>query len=174
MITSETPFEKFHLNDGDVAQVYKISNMIGGYSRVYRNSDTLAIDHIFGLDGSYLLKDQPMGFSLISAVSGGSLGDSQVESTLGYFIQLAVDTYGVIVGIEENELSRQCTIDDTLPFMKKMESMEKSKPRMQWLEQDSLLHRIHINKAIEEGYLVRKIVDGENVLFPANIFPRGN
>lgn len=144
--------ENVVLGDGDVVNIYRpfSSGMFGGYSCVYRNEGTRAIDELFGLDGSYVLKDQPMADLLRSSVSDGSLENSQVESTLGYFMELTIDTWGVIVGVDENQLA------------------------LQWMRDESLRKKIYINESLEYGNLVRKNINGDNVLFPVNIFPRAN
>ena len=74
------------------------------------------------------------------------VGNHQIASTLKVFIDLTIDSWGVIVGVDENQLAL----------------LEK--------KSTELHERLFIKEAIDQGYLVRKNINGENVLFPANIF----
>ena len=136
----------------DIVSIHRPNNpgMFGGYPCVYRSDETRAIDQEFGIDGSYVLKGEFMGEALLSAVSYNVLRSQKVSSTLKYFIGLAIDTWGVIVGVDENQLAVQ----------------EKNN--------DSLQGTIFVEKSIEHGNLVRKNVNGDSVLFPANIFLERN
>ncbi len=131
----------------DIVSIHRPNSLgkFGGYPYVYRNLETRAIDKEFGLDGSYVLKGEFMSEVLLNAVSYNSLRNHKVASTLKYFIELAINTWGVIVGIDENQLAVQEKNDD------------------------SLQGKIFVNNSIEFGNLVRKNVNGDNVLFPSKI-----
>ncbi len=132
----------------NLISIHRPSNpgMFGGFPCVYRSEETRAIDREFGLDGSYVLKGEFMSEVLLSAVGYNIIGSQQVASTLKYFMELAIDSWGVIVGVDENQLALQ----------------EEKK--------NELRDRLFVKEAIDRGYLVRRKVTGENVLFPANIF----
>ena len=133
--------------DDNLVSIHRPSNpgAFGGFASVYRSEETRAIDREFGLDGSYVLKGEFMSEVLLSAVSYNMVGNQQIASTLKVFIGLAIDSWGVIVGVEENQLAL----------------LEKKNV--------DLNERLFIKEAIDQGYLVRKNINGENVLFPANI-----
>jgi hypothetical protein len=80
-----------------------------------------------------------------------SLGITEVESTLRYFVQVAKNVTGNFIGFREDELRAQ------------MQSSPK------------LLSRLYLDTSLryQDGsqgpYLVRKEVEGQQVLFPKNL-----
>ncbi len=134
--------------DDNMISIHRPGNpgAFGGFPCVYRSEETWAIDREFGLDGSYVLKGEFMAEVLLNAVSYGMIGNHHVASTLKVFMELAIESWGVIVGVDENQLALREKRNTELP------------------------DRLFINEAIDQGYLVRKNINGENVLFPANIF----
>lgn len=81
----------------------------------------------------------------MSAVSSRALGNHRVASTLEYFMGLAIDSWGVMVGVEENQL---VVLTKTV---------------------HGLNNKIFIRETLEFGFLARKKINGEYVVLPSNI-----
>jgi hypothetical protein len=140
------------LADGDEAEIHgPFEDPTSCYTHLYQNNDTRALDEKFGMDGKPVPEGDSREYELAKCVGPCSLGKSEVESTLRYFVQVAKKVTGRFIGFRENELRAQ---------------MERSPQLASGLALDTSLRYLDGSQG---PYLVRKEVDGQQVLFPRNL-----
>lgn len=140
------------LADGDKVEIYgPFSDPKSCYTYFYRNNDTRVLDEIFEMDGKPVLQGDPGEPFLLKCAEMFSLGEVKVESTLRYFVQIAKNVFGNFVGFREDELKVQ---------------MGRSPQLAGRLYLDISLKYRDGNKG---PYLVRKEVEGHQVLFPRDL-----
>jgi hypothetical protein len=139
------------LEDGDVVSIYgPFKDPTSAYTHVYRSKDTRALDERFEMDGKPVPEGDPREHFLIKCAGPCSLGKTEVEATLRYFVQVAKNAAGTFVGFREDEIRVQA-------------------------EKSGLASRLWLDTSLryQDGtqgpYLVRKEVEGHNVLFPRNL-----
>ena len=140
------------LADGDKVEISgPFEDPTSCYTHFYQNNDTRALDERFAMDGNPIPEGDPREHFLLKCADMSSLGKVQVESTLRYFVRIARLT-GNFVGFREDEIKAQ---------------MKRS--------QHGLANELYLDLSLsyQDGtqgpYLVRKEVEGHQVLLPRNL-----
>lgn len=140
------------LSDGDEVEIHgPFEDPTSCYTHLYQNKDTRALDERFGMDGKPIPEGDSREHFLQKCAGICSLGKTEVESTLRYFVQVAKNVTGNFIGFREDELRAQ---------------MERS---------PQLASRLYLDKSLRHQgrsqgpYLIRKEVEGQQVLFPRNL-----
>ena len=174
----------------DEVMILTPANHVGSYSALYTNQDTKAMDSRFGLVVGYRLKGEKDGrvlpngagieMALNQAVGLSSLGNTNVELLMRYFVEWA-KIYTCFVGLPEEELKIKIEAlkdgsknEEEDGHKNKEEGNYKLKLKSEFIEQ-ALAHKdiIYSNKRIEQvSYLRRVTVDKVPVLFPRNLRKR--
>lgn len=140
------------LADGDKVEIQgPFEDPTSAYTHLYRNNDTRALDERFEMDGKPVPEGDLREHFLRKCAGSFSLGKTEVESTLRYFVQVAKNVTGNFIGFREDEL------------------------RAQMKRSPQLASRLYIDTSLryQDGtqgpYLVKKDVEGHQVLFPRNL-----
>ena len=145
MASEELEARIVKLSDGDILTIHGPAKCI--YTHFYQNGDTRALDQLFGMDEKPIPKGDIRLYELAKSVGPCSLGKTEVEDTLEYFVKIAA-RMGVFCGLREEEVQQQIGL---VP----------------------ILGGYHISLNYTDGgqgpYLIRKEVEGYPVLFPRNL-----
>ena len=140
------------LADGDRVEIHgPFEDSTSAYTHLYQNNDTRALDEKFEMNGKPVPEGDPREHFLLKCAGMCSLGKTEVESTLRYFVQVAKNVTGNFIGFREDELRAQ---------------MERSPQLASRLYLDTSLR---YQDGTQGPYLVRKEVEGHQVLFPRNL-----
>lgn len=151
MIIPASNINIIRLEDCDKVKILYLSKNPSAYTRLYQNEDTRTLDMIFGMDGSVIQRGDMRLRDLIKCTQPYSLGNKEVESTLEYFVEIAEVVIGNFLGVREDELREHM---ERLPGLANLLDIEAS-----------LYHK-------DEGrgpYLIRKKIEGYDVLFPRKL-----
>lgn len=139
------------LPDGDIVEIHgPYEDPTSAYTYYYQNRDTRELDEKFEMDGEPFFIGDPRYNLLLRSTEFCSLGKSEVETTLRYFIQVA-RRVGLFVGFREDEVKKE---------------MRRSPELANRLD---LGESINYKDGTQGPYLVRKIIDNKAVLFPRNL-----
>ena len=152
MVGQELESRIIDLADGDKVEIHgPLEDPTSAYTHLYQNNDTRALDERFKMDGKPIPKGDPREYFLQRCAGMCSLGNNDVESTLIYFVQVAKNITGNFIGFREDELRAQ------------MERLPKLADRL------CLDTSLRYQSGSQGPYLVRKEVEGQQVLFPRNL-----
>ena len=145
MAEQELESKMVTLADGDKVEIHgPFEDPTSVYTHIYQNNDTRALDTRFEMDGKPVPEGDPRGDFLSRCAGLCSLGDAHVESTLRYFVAVAKRA-GTFIGFREDEI------------------------RTQMGNRLSLDTSLRYEDGKQGPYLVRKEVEGQQVLFPRNL-----
>ena len=140
------------LADGDKVEIHgPFEDPTSAYTHLYQNNDTRALDEKFEMDGKPIPEGDSREHFLQKCAGMCSLGKTEVESTLRYFVQVAKNVTGNFIGFREDELRAQM---DRSPQLASRLSLDTS---------------LRYQDGSQGPYLVRKEVEGHQVLFPRNL-----
>ena len=140
------------LGDGDEVEIHgPFEDPTSAYTHLYQNNDTRALDERFEMDGKPIPEGDSREHFLQKCAGMCSLGKTEVESTLRYFVQIAKNVTGNFIGFREDELRAQM---DRSPQLASRLSLDTS---------------LRYQDGSQGPYLVRKEVEGHQVLFPRNL-----